>query len=170
MCINKSSTTMCINKSFAWRRSRTSMYTSAESISRQKKERDCACKKTLRLVVEGGTRTHDLSLEDAKSKGLNNLHESVRFDVMDLLTGQNLPYFNASHQIIGGGGYKFRYNFSISHCNCNYISLQLQWSEQSLRLKAESLHCVVWSHRVDPARTFIHQRTNWQVPLTQKAQ
>jgi hypothetical protein len=102
------------------------MYESAESISRQKKERHCTCKKTLRLVVQGGNRTHDLSLEDAKSKGLNDLHESVRFDVMDLPDGQNLPYFNVSHRIIGGGGYEFRYKFSISHCNttqyrCNTV-------------------------------------------------
>ena len=64
-----------------------------------KKERHCACKKTLRLVVRGGNRTHDLALEDAKSKGLNDLHESVRLDVMDLVDVQKLTYLNASHQI-----------------------------------------------------------------------
>ena len=58
------------------------MYKSAESISRQKKS-GTARAKTLRLIVQGGTRTHDLSLEDAKRKGLDDLHESVRLDVMD---------------------------------------------------------------------------------------
>ena len=58
-----------------------------------------------------------VSLEDAKRKGLNDLVESVQLDVMDLLDGQNLTYLNASHRIIGGGGYEFRYKFSISHCN-----------------------------------------------------
>ena len=81
--------------------------------------------KTLCLVVQGGNRTHDLSLEDAKRKGLDDLVESVQLDVMDLLDGRKLTYLNASHQIIGGGGYEFRYKFSISHCNttqyhCNY--------------------------------------------------
>jgi hypothetical protein len=67
-----------------------------------------------------------VSLEDAKRKGLNDLVESVQLDVMDLLDGQNLTYLNASHRIIGGGGYEFRYKFSISHCNttqyrCNTV-------------------------------------------------
>ena len=68
-----------------------------------------------------------VSLEDAKRKGLNDLVESVQLDVMDLLDGQNLTYLNASHRIIGGGGYEFRYKFSISHCNttqyhCNTVN------------------------------------------------
>ena len=78
------------------------------------------------MSTEGGIRTRDLSLEDAKRKGLNDLVESVQLDVMDLLDGQNLTYLNASHRIIGGGGYEFRYKFSISHCNttqyrCNTV-------------------------------------------------
>ena len=58
--------------------------------------------KILRVSTQGGNRTHNLSLEDAKRKGLNDLHESVRLDVMDLLDGRKLTYLNASHQIGGG--------------------------------------------------------------------
>ena len=52
------------------------MYESTESISRQKKS-GTARAKILRASVEGGIRTHDLALEDAKRKGLNDLHESL---------------------------------------------------------------------------------------------
>ena len=36
-------------------------------------------------------------------------------------------------------------------------------------LKAESLHCVVQTHRVDAARTFISQGADWQIPVARKA-
>ena len=91
--------------------------------SRQKKSGNARAK-TLRASIEGGTRTHDLSLEDAKRKGLDDLHESVRLDVMDLPGEKNLTYLNVSHQINWGwAGYEFRYKFSIPHCNYNGISL-----------------------------------------------
>ena len=52
------------------------MYESAESISRPKKS-DIARAKTLRVSTEGGIQTHDLSLEDAKRKGSDDLQRSV---------------------------------------------------------------------------------------------
>jgi hypothetical protein len=48
-----------------------------------------------------------VSLQDAKRTGLDDLHESVRLDVMDLLVGRKLKYLNASHQIGGWAGYNF---------------------------------------------------------------
>ena len=55
------------------------------------------------MSTEGGVRTRDLSLEDAKRKGLNDLVEPVQLDVMDLLDGRKVMYLNTSHQIIRGG-------------------------------------------------------------------
>jgi hypothetical protein len=46
------------------------------------------------VSTEGGIRTRDLSLEDAKRKGLDDLNKSVQLDVMDLLDGQKVTYLN----------------------------------------------------------------------------
>jgi hypothetical protein len=43
-----------------------------------KKKSGTARAKKMRLIVQGGTRTHDLWLKDAKRKGLDDLHESVQ--------------------------------------------------------------------------------------------
>ena len=51
-----------------------------------------------------------VSLQDAKRTGLDDLHESVRLDVMDLLDGRKLTYLNASHQIGGWAGYELVIN------------------------------------------------------------
>jgi len=70
-----------------------------------KKKSGTARAKILRLVVQGGNRTHDLWLKDAKRKGLDDLHESVRLDVMDLPGKKKSHVFE--HQppnLLGVGG------------------------------------------------------------------
>ena len=64
-----------------------------------------------------------VSLEDAKRNGLDDLHESVRLDVMDLPGEKNLTYLNVSHQIIwgGGAGYELFTNLIYPNLKTNNI-------------------------------------------------
>ena len=74
------------------------------------------------MSTEGGVRTRDLSLEDAKRKGLDDLHESVRLDVMDLPGEKNLTYLNLSHQINWGwAGYELFTNLIYPNLKTNNI-------------------------------------------------
>jgi hypothetical protein len=91
---------MCINTSFTWRRSCTSMHKSAESISRQKKERHCACK-NIALSCPGWESNPRSLAQGCKKEGIGRPAWISSTWCNGFCDGQK--YLNASHQIIRGG-------------------------------------------------------------------
>ena len=78
------------------------LYMNLRKHKQAKKERHCAGKNIAREYQGWNSNPRPLT-SDAKRTGLDDLHESVRLDVMDLPDGRKFKYLNASHQIGVGG-------------------------------------------------------------------